>query len=623
MDVRCDRCETEYELEDGSVSESGTSVQCTTCGHRFIVARSPASPPQVSMPTPVGGTHADAGPEPAVPEWTLSSDDGKVHRFRDLNTLQKWIVERKASRVDRLSRAGGPWLALGDIEELTPFFSIVDQADRPRASMRTPTPPPARPASAPALSAPASSPAASSPTSSSSSHAPRRPMATPPPPVPAEARKTVSPDGPTVPNRRLPDAGAVEPIPAAAKRSSTRTPGLGMHAGGQGLGPNTFPASGAMATAPGASSSSSPLPAPAAPAVESPTLQVQMPASLAAPARAGMVGPSNPGASGLRTALGADPLRSIPPISRPTTRSDAIFPAGPTEDGFSADFNLPNHRRRNTVIAAVVVMLGAAGGGYALWSQQHGRPPALPPWLAPAPPSKAPGTGTVAKAPSPESQTAPGTEAAAQVATKTTAPSRAPQPTAPSPPKGEAPPAIPVAPGGGAARAETGGGRVRGGGKGAAARNLEGAASARAGGGSANYDCLVAEADRLLEHGQPAKAEKLYNQALAGKPDGVAALTGTAYVLLDRQRHLKAIETFRRVLDAQPTYGPALFGIAESYRARGDAVLALAAYRQYLSISPSGADAPAARRQIKDLESAAGASAPSASRKETAEPADE
>src|SRR5256885_11714023 len=109
MDVRCDRCETEYELEDSSVTESGTSVQCTTCGHRFIVTRSPlASPPLVAMPTPAGGTQAHAGPEPAVPEWTLSSDDGKVHRFRDLNTLQKWIVERKASRVDRLSRAGGP-----------------------------------------------------------------------------------------------------------------------------------------------------------------------------------------------------------------------------------------------------------------------------------------------------------------------------------------------------------------------------------------------------------------------------------------------------------------------------------------------------------------------------------
>jgi hypothetical protein len=124
--------------------------------------------------------------------------------------------------------------------------------------------------------------------------------------------------------------------------------------------------------------------------------------------------------------------------------------------------------------------------------------------------------------------------------------------------------------------------------------------------GAASYDRLVAEADRLLEHGKSAKADKLYAQALAARPDGVAALTGAAYVLLDRQRHLKAIETFRQALSIQPTFGPALFGIAESYRARGDTAQALGAYRQYLAIAPTGTDAPAARRQVKDLESAGG-----------------
>src|SRR5437762_4471682 len=117
MDVRCERCETEYELEDSSVSEAGTSVQCTTCGHRFIVTKSsssPTSPGQAAVATPPTAPPT----EPGVPEWTLSTDDGKVHRFRDLNTLQKWIVERKVSRSDRLSRSGGPWLALGDMDEL-------------------------------------------------------------------------------------------------------------------------------------------------------------------------------------------------------------------------------------------------------------------------------------------------------------------------------------------------------------------------------------------------------------------------------------------------------------------------------------------------------------------------
>jgi predicted Zn finger-like uncharacterized protein len=40
MDVRCERCQTEYEVEDASVSDLGTEVQCSDCGHRFVVKRS-------------------------------------------------------------------------------------------------------------------------------------------------------------------------------------------------------------------------------------------------------------------------------------------------------------------------------------------------------------------------------------------------------------------------------------------------------------------------------------------------------------------------------------------------------------------------------------------------------
>ena len=111
----------------------------------------------------------------------------------------------------------------------------------------------------------------------------------------------------------------------------------------------------------------------------------------------------------------------------------------------------------------------------------------------------------------------------------------------------------------------------------------------------------------------------MYTQALQAKPDGAGALTGLAYVQLERQRYNKAIDMFRRVLSSQPTYGPALFGIADSYRGRGDNTQALGAYKQYLSISPSGADAPAARRQIKELESANAQSPPAAGKADQAE----
>ena len=140
MDVRCDRCQTEYELDDESVAGAGASVQCTTCGHTFVVSR--AGSVAIGTSTPSGGLGgADSlaygsrlsqpgGPQPAVPEWVLATEEGQTHRLRDLTTLQKWIVERRVSRIDRVSQYGGPWRPLGDLEELRPFFDVVDQADR-------------------------------------------------------------------------------------------------------------------------------------------------------------------------------------------------------------------------------------------------------------------------------------------------------------------------------------------------------------------------------------------------------------------------------------------------------------------------------------------------------------
>jgi predicted Zn finger-like uncharacterized protein len=130
MDVRCERCETEYELEDSSVSEDGTQVQCTACGHTFVVMRpsSSATAPEPDSPPPA--------------EWLLETADGQAHRFRNLTSLQKWIIERKVTREDRISRTGHAWRRLGEIVELAPFFDVVDEADRARAAALTARNPP-------------------------------------------------------------------------------------------------------------------------------------------------------------------------------------------------------------------------------------------------------------------------------------------------------------------------------------------------------------------------------------------------------------------------------------------------------------------------------------------------
>jgi tetratricopeptide (TPR) repeat protein len=101
------------------------------------------------------------------------------------------------------------------------------------------------------------------------------------------------------------------------------------------------------------------------------------------------------------------------------------------------------------------------------------------------------------------------------------------------------------------------------------------------------------------------QAQKLYDEALKLQPGGVAAMTGSAYILMDKRRPLAAIGLFKQALERAPHFAPALFGLGEAYRSQGDFGRAIESYKSYLEQSPSGLDAPAARRQIKDLESAA------------------
>ena len=126
MDVRCDRCQTEYELEDDSVAEHGASVQCTTCGHTFVVSRRKPGP---RTPTP-GPTDRDGGARLGADD--RGRQDPSVPRSDDAAE-----VDRRAARGPRRSRHAARRAAgrrLGDMDELRPFFDLVDQADRASAS---------------------------------------------------------------------------------------------------------------------------------------------------------------------------------------------------------------------------------------------------------------------------------------------------------------------------------------------------------------------------------------------------------------------------------------------------------------------------------------------------------
>jgi tetratricopeptide (TPR) repeat protein len=174
-----------------------------------------------------------------------------------------------------------------------------------------------------------------------------------------------------------------------------------------------------------------------------------------------------------------------------------------------------------------------------------------------------------------------------------TAPATAPPAAQAAAPAAETPASVPAKPAVAPGTTE----RVR---PGRAARAAAAAAADAEAATEGSYEQLVLAGDKALENGASNRALRLFDRALKLQPDGAEALAGLGYVNLDRHRAEAAISYFRRALTVSP-YAPAMFGLGEAYRALGDKARALDAYQRYLSTSPTGADAPAARRQLKAL----------------------
>jgi predicted Zn finger-like uncharacterized protein len=120
MDVRCDKCSTEYEFDENRIGANGVTVKCTACGFVFKVRRPRRAPPPRATTT--------LGKGPQGREWLVRKPDGQMIAFRELTTLQKWIVEGRINRDDEISKNGETWKRLGNILELEPFFSVYEKA---------------------------------------------------------------------------------------------------------------------------------------------------------------------------------------------------------------------------------------------------------------------------------------------------------------------------------------------------------------------------------------------------------------------------------------------------------------------------------------------------------------
>jgi len=154
MDVRCERCKNQYVVDDARVPETGLVVACDRCGHEFLLRKKALS---ISLPIKPGesaggrslstlapGTGApdtapSAGTGTGRREFRLRQVGGKIFPFKELTTLQRWIVERKATRDDEVATTRDDWRRLGDIPELASFFALVDAADRPVEPPSRPT----------------------------------------------------------------------------------------------------------------------------------------------------------------------------------------------------------------------------------------------------------------------------------------------------------------------------------------------------------------------------------------------------------------------------------------------------------------------------------------------------
>ena len=124
------------------------------------------------------------------------------------------------------------------------------------------------------------------------------------------------------------------------------------------------------------------------------------------------------------------------------------------------------------------------------------------------------------------------------------------------------------------------------------------------------FDEQMDLAQRLVEHEQFDEAQRLFEAIMSYASHVPAVHVGLGKCALETGRLDAAIEHYNNALGKATNYGPAIFGLAKTYRAKGDKERALQQYRRYLELYPSGGAAGVARDSIARLEGTAPAPAP-------------
>jgi predicted Zn finger-like uncharacterized protein len=692
MDVRCEKCMTVYEFDDSKVGAQGVTVKCTQCGNLFKVkrrentaelamgsaaARSPAYvPPAQSVPSPQRTTapgipvlgrltnpataptqqqHAPSPPiAPVEAGWMIRmAKSGEVFRFRELTTLQQWIVERKVTRDDEISRSGEQWKRLGGIAELASFFHIVEQAaavaraDGPRAAaeaasaayQRRPEEDPALVTTAPmqrersgpiAMGNPvATDDPAFARTNPTPRMTPAAAMAV------SEADDTLLDDDFAEPRRRR--AGLWIGVLAALvllgvggylatfKRDAMR--GLFAHkdaraeeAYGQGreyfLLDSDDAFRNAMAAFERARQADDKSALPLAGLAE---VKTTWAAYLRDDARALEAAGSTVTATTAAKTLRREAQAHLDDARHLAGDALNLDPDAPEVNRAMADYlrldGAPAAEVQRYLGRATAKRPGDAESAYVAGALafRDGNLDAAKSKLTQANQLNQAATQHALLCASVllariELQT--GDKAGAKTALQTVLQANgqhdrarallatiegapeAPPPAVALPGTSPQPaPAPPTTPAPPTVAALP---------SGAAANAVAPKPDDKA--DTSDYHKLVAQADRLSENGHAKDARKLYEKALAQRSSGIEAIMGLGYCDLDGEKFSAAVEHFKRALAIAPSYGEAMIGLAEAYKLRGDRREALSWYKQYLTAQPNGPKAAMAKNNIRDLE---------------------
>lgn len=588
MDVRCEKCQALYVVDDTHVE--GTMARCSRCGHTFALRR-------VSVPRASGPVRAISSSFSDANRWQLrAAATGDVLRFEDLATLRQWILERRVGRDDAISRSGDQWRRLGDVPELASLFNVIEESRRSSPSRPHPI------------------------------------IAGPSARLPAGGAPRVSEQMLAVPMSRLglKITGAVAALVilaiggylVGAKWDALRGCGGGGRAAQayvQGMqqflldaDANFHMAEQFFQRAHGASESS------ARPVAALAELNAQWASYLEDDARFA------------RGAGRADELRKEARLRLETAKrhADEALALG-TETA-----------EANRAMAAFLIASGApvtqvefflerSGGakGHAAHAflrgalaLREGRNDDARRFLEEASEIEraktqheliraeyllarmdlAAGRFEAAKLHAQRILTLNPIHDRARALLAALPSLATTAPRLEAPPAGQAQPA-PLAPPLPTAKGQPASSGTPGAAPSEAAKSVKAAAREEPDVEPKDYDALVRHGNRLAENGRTREAQSAFEKALALNGGGVEAMVGLGYVYLDTEHQQAAIEQFRRALDRGHS-SEALIGLAEAYKIRGNKAKALEYYRRYVSEFPAGGKVGMAQRNVRELE---------------------